>query len=110
MSIITQTVYNQRNNEIAFILKSGGVAISASEMTAITSIELKYKGTIYTSNTDFTLTKDINTAKVTLTGLGLMSAPASKDRKTELIVHAPNYPNGLVWDIFILIISDDAIP
>ncbi len=101
--------YRDRDNEIDVILEEGDVAISQTQMEAITKVSVHYLDAYYNS-TDHPTAFDYVTykasGKMTLK-LGTV-LPVGSDRKAELIVYDLENTNGIVWDQLYIQVSAEA--
>lgn len=105
---VKRVVYNGRDNLTTFKLSINGQVFGSAAIDAITQVDIKYKNTIYSSASDFTLSKNNADGTITLTGLGLMDVPAGTDPKTELIIYDSANENGIYCDTFSLTFTDMA--
>ena len=93
-----ETVYIGYNNSFRKqILESGALV----DLSVITKVALQLHGTLYDSETyptAFDYTTEAATGHITFT-LGNIPGltEEARDRKAELILYAPDYPNGYVW-------------
>jgi len=107
MSDIVEKAYSGRDNSLRFELKKNGITLTEQAITDITEVQIYFQGAYYSSIGDFVLIKDGTNGTIEL-AVGVL--PIGKDTKTELIIFDDTHTNGIVWDIFSLTISDEAVP
>lgn len=95
----TEVVYSGYDNPHKYILKEDEVALTSSQMSAITKVAVRFSGETYDSDDfpdafDWSTERDTGTLSVKLGRLGL---PDGRDRKTELIIYDSVNTNGIVW-------------
>jgi hypothetical protein len=97
-----ETVYIGHDGSIDLQLHANSQPIDAEQMRAITNIALVIKGQRYRASEhpqEFDWVTLAAEAVVQFKLGGLISTPGT-DLAAELIVYAPEYPNGIVWGTF----------
>ncbi len=107
----TATIYEDRTNPFFITLEKNDVALSESDMVAITKYEIRYDDTYYDSD-DYPDAFSVDNATATVTvkpyALGLASSPKRGEVVEIIIYDTGDNANGLVWDQFALIVKEDA--
>lgn len=108
---MAEIIWKGRDNSIDLLIKADGEIVTGLDVT-VTKIELKYKD-IYYSSTDSPTSFDWASRGadgVIILKLGLLSLPAGKDKKAELIIYDAVNTNGIVWGQFVLTVTEEALP
>jgi len=102
-------VHEDRDNSFTVTLKKNSVALTQTEMEAITKFEIKYNGTYYNSVDNSDGFEIVNaTAKVTVKPYELGLESGDTDTVEFIVYDNGDYTNGLLWDRFKLKVSDYA--
>lgn len=99
-----ETVYLGRDNTIELELSVDGTPLTASQMQAITRLELIYNGQTISSETEPDAF-DWSTREaqgVVILALGSVSMATGTDLAADLIVYSSDNPNGIKWPSFTL--------
>ncbi|MHC4310874.1 MAG: hypothetical protein ACYSW3_00200 [Planctomycetota bacterium] len=102
--MITETLYKNRDNEIDLELRANGAAV---DISGSTKVEIEVGDLVLNSNnypTSFDWTTNGANGQLTLDIARLAEIVNLKAStyKTKVTVFDATYPNGLVWDHFIL--------
>lgn len=99
--LLSNTVYNNRDNVISLSLLSDGVVINH---TSITRVQLKVGTVVLDSQTNPTWFDLTNASKITLK-LGFASLTTGRSL-ASLIIFDVLHPDGVVWGKFQLTVED----
>jgi len=105
------TIYADRDNPFTLTLKQNNVAVIEAVMNTFTKYEIKFQGEYYDSVT-YPNAFEISNANATVTIKPEEFDLSPTNRVGEdcvfLVYDASDYDDGLVWDIFKLVVSDAA--
>ena len=97
---MAEIVYVGYNNALSLIVKIEEAVLTPAQMSAITKVGIVYNNVLYES-TQYPGAFDTESRAsegVLVLRLGnIPNLPAGRDRETELILWANDYPNGIVW-------------
>jgi len=103
--MLTETVYNDRNNLINLLLKSDGTAKDLSAITKMEIIERNEKFTISSTDSPDAFDWDSGETGEVILALGEESLEAGK-HFCDLIIYTATYTDGVRWDEFALFVVD----
>jgi hypothetical protein len=106
--VITETLYKNHDNEIDLELRADGEAV---DITGVSKVllevgEVEIDSAIEPSSFDWTTNGANGQLTLDVARLTKITNLKASTYKAALTVYDATYPNGLVWDEFLIILKD----